>query len=659
MVGLEEVRVLAHAMEDLLEPLRAGTTGPTPEIVDQLLAAVDVMRQLVPAVVRGEPYQVDVAGMEAALRATIPSVPPAPAGETAAPPEPAEAEADRTGAGRAAEDTGGRTGAAKIGRGRIGDPAASVQVPLEHLNEMVRLVGEGASAQVRLGQRLAEQLDVDPTGVGEFRELSMVLSDLQRRTTRSRMVPVAAVVEVFQRAARDLARSQGKQLRWTATGTGTEVDRTVLEKLVDPLRHLVRNAVDHGIEPPAERVAAGKPAQGEIRMHVRQAGPDVVITIRDDGRGVDVQRVRAKAGVDAGASTDEEALRLIFRTGLSTAEEVTEVSGRGVGLDVVRTNIEAVRGRIDISSRPGAFTEFTVSVPITLTVQRCLLVSSAGQRYAIPLHTVVTVLPSTEPELMSEGRPTVWLGDRAVPVSGLAAALDPAAPVDRGPVVVLAGVVWQHGFRIGELLGQRDVVVRGLSRLLPRMDCYIGVSAESDGSVVPVLDTSGLIEQARERRGRAWSSPGSRPVAVASRATPAATPGLAAPNGHEGASPTILVVEDALTVRELQRAILERAGYHVLTAADGLSALAIAESRPVDLVLTDVSMPRMDGLELTRTLRSHPRLGGVGIIMVTSLGGDEDRRRGLEAGADGYITKDQFDEQMLVDAVHRTLGEPG
>jgi two-component system chemotaxis sensor kinase CheA len=665
MVGLEEIRVLAHAMEDLLEPLRAGTAVPTPLVVDQLLAAVDAIRQLVPALVRGEPHQVDVAGMAAALRAAIPSAPPAPAREPPAAPEPAStptapdpastpaAPQPAAGDGRPHQD---RAGAATIGSGRTGDPAATVQVPLLHLNEIVRLAGEGGAAQLRLGQQLAERLDLDPTGLTEFRELSMVLSDLQRRATRSRMVPVAAVVEVLQRAARDLARGQGKQVRWTAVGTGTELDRSVLEMLVDPLRHLVRNAVDHGIEPPAERVAAGKPAQGEIRLHVRQAGPDVIITIRDDGRGVDVARVRAKAGVAPGASTDGAALQLIFRTGLSTAEEVTDVSGRGVGLDVVRTNVEAVRGRIEVNSRPGAFTEFTISVPVTLTVQRCLLVSSSGQRYAIPLHNVVTVLPPTEPELISEGRPVIWQGDHAVRVSGLAEALDPAAPVDSGPVVVLAGVAWQHGFRIGELLGQRDMVVRGLSRLLPRIDCYIGVSAEADGSVVPVIDASGLIEQAR-KRGRAWSLAGSGPVAVA--ALPAAAPAPAAGAGSNGAAaPTILVVEDALTVRELQRSILERAGYRVLTAADGLAALAVAESRPVDLVLTDVSMPRMDGLELARTLRSHPRLSGVGIIMVTSLGGDEDRRQGLEAGADGYLTKDQFDEQILVDTVQRILGEP-
>jgi two-component system chemotaxis sensor kinase CheA len=322
-----------------------------------------------------------------------------------------------------------------------------------------------------------------------------------------------------------------------------------------------------------------------------------------------------------------------------------------VGLDVVRTNIAAVRGRIGVGSRLGAFTEFTISVPITLTVQRCLLVSSTGQRYAIPLHTVVTVLPSTVSGIVSEGRATVWVGDRAVPVSGLAEALDPAAPVDSGPVVVLAGVAYQHAFRVGELHGQRDVVVRGLSQLLPRMGCYIGVSAEADGSVVLVLDTSGLIEQARERRGRAWSPLRPAPAVVPTPASPDR-----APHGHDGA--TVLVVEDALTVRELQRAILERAGYRVLTAPDGLAALAVAESHPVDLVLTDVSMPRMDGLELTRTLRSHPHLSGVGIIVVTSLASDEDRRRGLEAGADGYIAKDQFNEQVLVDAVHRILGDP-
>jgi two-component system chemotaxis sensor kinase CheA len=242
----------------------------------------------------------------------------------------------------------------------------------------------------------------------------------------------------------------------------------------------------------------------------------------------------------------------------------------------------------------------------------------------------------------------VWVGERTVPVSGLAETLNSAAAPEHGPAVILAGLTRQHAFRIGELLGQRDVVIKGLSGLLPRLSSYTGVSAEADGSVLLVLDSSGLIEQARRRQ----RTPGGPPPAGSESTSTLDS----APPGRQAS--TILVVDDALTVRELQRAILERAGYTVLTAADGVAALAIAESTPVDLVLTDVQMPRMDGLELTRTLRAHPKLSGIGIVVLTSLGTDEDRRRGLDAGADGYIAKNQFDEQKLIDSVQRILGEP-
>lgn len=527
----------------------------------------------------------------------------------------------------------------------------TVQVPVPHLDDLVRLAGEGVGAQVRLGQRLVERHHVDPADMPEFRELSTALGGLRQRATRSRMVPIVMMVETLHRAVRDLARQLGKQVDWTAGGTETELDRGVLDALVDPLLHLVRNAVDHGIEAPHERVAAGKPAHGRVQLHVRQAGPDIVITIRDDGRGIDVRRVRQAAGLPLGApgASDEEALQLIFRSGVSTARNVTDVSGRGVGLDVVRTNIEAVRGRIEVATQPAEFTEFRVRVPITLAVRRCLLMSCAGQRYAVGLQAVVTVLPPDEPVVMCEGYHTIRLGERLVALTGLAGALRGQASDEQGPVVVLDGAT-RHAFRVDELLGQRDVVVKGLSPLLPRLSCYTGVSAEADGSLLLVLDSAGLIEQARQR----WT-PAPAPLAVPPGSQSLSAPDAAAADRGTG---TILVVDDALTVRELQRAILERAGFQVLTAADGIEALTVAESTTVDLVLTDVAMPRMDGLELTRALREHPRLRGVGILMLTALGTDEDRRRGLEAGADGYIVKSRFDEQALLAAVHGLMGEP-
>ena len=367
----------------------------------------------------------------------------------------------------------------------------------------------------------------------------------------------------------------------------------------------------------------------------------MIITITDDGRGIDVERVRAQAtrlGSDASALSDEEALYLVFRSGLSTASFVSDISGRGVGLDVVRANVEAVRGRIEIHTELGAGSEFRVIVPITLAVLPCLLVEAGGQRHAIPMHSIVHA-DADSAESRAEGRPVVFVGSQAVPVSSLASTLG-LPPDGDGPIVVVAGMTRQHAFRVGALVGQRDVVVKGLSRLLPRLELLAGASVEPDGSILLVLDVAGLIDRARLASG---------PVAAT---TP--TDDLASTVLRKRAR--LLVVDDALTVRELQRSILERGGYEVITAVDGVQAMSILAEGTVDLVLTDVEMPRMDGFALTEAIRAHPARGNVPVLILTSRASEEDRQRGLEAGADGYIVKSAFNESALLSAVERLLG---
>jgi two-component system chemotaxis sensor kinase CheA len=365
--------------------------------------------------------------------------------------------------------------------------------------------------------------------------------------------------------------------------------------------------------------------------------------VTDDGRGIDVEKVRAQAarrGSDVSNLSDEDALYLVFRSGLSTAEFVSDISGRGVGLDVVRANVEAVRGRVEIHTEVGVGTEFRVIVPITLAVLPCLLVSAGGQRHAIPMHSVV-LAQETAPEARSEGRTQVWIGEQAIPLTSLAATLGLEGGEAEGPIVVVAGLTRRHAFRVDSLIGQRDVVVKGTSRLLPRLDVLAGASVEPDGSILLVLDVAGLIDRARMTR---------------SPLGPRTAPEDAASTSARDRRGTLLVVDDALTVRELQRSILERAGYEVRVATDGVDALAkLAEAR-VDLVLTDVEMPRMDGFTLTESIRALPDIGNVPILILTSLASSEDRQRGLEAGADGYIVKSAFDESSLLSAVERLLG---
>ncbi|MEY2478355.1 MAG: two-component system, chemotaxis family, sensor kinase CheA [Actinomycetota bacterium] len=633
VVGLDSFSHVAHAMEDLLEQLRSGERMATPALIDGVLAAVDGLQAMLPLAIEGGDYSAQAADLVRVLRALV-----ATSDEAAAPQD-----ADETGTPEVEDVPGDGEGQAAATVRHVSVDLEAVRVPLSRLDELIRLVGESAAAHLRVGRMISQRLETDPSTIDEVRELSRLLNELQERAMRARMVPVVTITDMLQRAVRDVARTTGKDVRWEVRGEDTELDRGVLQQLGDPLLHLVRNAVDHGIEPAEERRAAGKPVQATVRFHAMQLGSEVILTVTDDGRGIDVERVRAEAsrgGGDTSSLTDEEAAYLVFRSGVSTADFVSEISGRGVGLDVVRANVEAARGRVEIRTEAGIGTEFRIVVPITLAVLPCLLVEAGGQTHAIPMHSIV-LAQNEGVEARSEGRPVVWVGTQAVPLASLSATLGLAVDED-GPVIVVAGLTRQHAFRVRTLVGQRDVVVKGLSALLPRLDVIAGASVEPDGSIVLVLDVAGLIDRAR--------------LAQAGRAVAVVTEDGTAPTGRVPQRAKVLVVDDALTVRELQRSILERGGYDVVTASDGLEAMAVLAEGPVDLVLTDVEMPRMDGFALTVAIRAHPARGNVPVLILTSRANEEDRQRGLEAGADGYIVKSAFNEAALLSAVERLLG---
>jgi two-component system chemotaxis sensor kinase CheA len=642
VAGLTDVSRLAHELEEVVEDLRAGRRVVTPDLIDTLLTGADRLGKLISRTLgSADPEPENLATDEITPELLTPVaelVTPrrdpvaahvdviAPLSELAPGGAPPPA---RNGVSVAAPD--------------LASPVANsvVMVPIERLDEMVRLIGESASAHLRVGQLLKDRFGLDPASNSEFNELSRSLNVLQDRAMRTRMVPLSTITDKLQRAVRDLSRAQGKTVRWDVRGSDTELDRGVLNQLSDSLLHLVRNAVDHGIETDAERKAAGKASESNVRLHAMQLGSEVIIAVTDDGDGIDIERVRQQAvqqGINTDGMSDEDVLQLIFQSGLSTTTFVTDVSGRGVGLDVVRTNVEAARGRVEVRSQPGIGTEFRIIVPITLAVLRCLLVESGGQRFALPFHRVVRSQAfDTASQTRAEGRGMVWVDDQPVPVSTLADVLGLASaePAD-GPIVVLADTSRRHGFQVDRLVGQRDVVLKGLSRLLPNLPAIAGASVEPDGRVLVVLDPPGLIQRARQ--ANRWN-----PLPVVD--APAAV--------LQG---RILVVDDALTVRELQRSILERAGFDVRVATDGTDALAKLAEGPSDLILTDVEMPNMDGFELTEAVRAHPSLANIPVLILSSRSSEADRLRGLNAGADGYIIKSSFDEGSLLAAVGRLIG---
>jgi two-component system chemotaxis sensor kinase CheA len=661
VAGLDEVSGVAHELEEVVEQLRSGQRTVTPELIDVLLEGVDRLAAGVgalgeepvqPPATRSRPANgalpapgrsvppVDPAQPGIAVTASTRSVdlPPVAASAPPAPPAPVPARSwpQRTSAAVAP------VGAAVLmPASSAGDAGTVVMVPTERLDELARMVGESATAHLRVGQMLKDRFGVDPASCPEYNELSRSLNGLQDRAMRTRMVPLTTITDKLQRAVRDLARSQGKKVRWDTRGTDTELDRGVLNQLSDSLLHLIRNAVDHGIESPQERVAAGKSPEATIRLHAMQLGSEVIVAVTDDGHGIDLDRVRERAsrqGVDTEPLSEQELLELTFRSGLSTTAFVTDVSGRGVGLDVVRTSVEAVRGRVEVRSRAGHGTEFRIIVPITLAVLRCLLVEAGGQQFALPFHRVVVSQDAgTSARISAEGNTAVWVDGQPVPVSALDQTLGMGSAESAGrPIVVLADTARRHAFQIDRLVGQRDVVLKGLNRLLPHLPAVAGASIEPDGSVLLVLDPPGLIHRARHA---------SREAAAPAPAAPAqARPGR------------VLVVDDALTVRELQRSILERAGFEVRVAADGREALARLAEGPSDLILTDIEMPNLDGFGLTAAVRADPALANIPVLILSSRSSDADRQRGLDVGADGYIVKSGFDEGSLLSAVNRLLG---
>lgn len=593
VAGLEEVSQLAHGFEQLVEDLQTGRQPITASVIDTLLRGADELGAAV-----------STAGTEDA------------APETGVPTE-------------------------RPGNGDHNGSAAVIMVPVDRLEELTRLVGETTSAHLRVGRLLKDRFDVDPATCTEFNELSRSLNELHDRAMRTQMVPVSTITDQLARAVRDLARSQGKEVRWETHGADTELDRSVLHQLSDSLTHLVRNAVDHGIETPAERERAGKSRQAVLRLHAMQLGSEVIIAVTDDGRGIDadgVAREASRLGVPTEGLTEDELIALSFQPGLSTADFVTDLSGRGVGLDVVRANVAASHGRVEVHSERGSGTEFRIIVPITMAVLRCLLVEAGGQRFALPFHRVLLTRDHQAADVAyAEGREMVWFDGQPLPVDTLAEAIGlPGARSLSGPVVVLSDTSRRHAFTVDRLIGQRDVVVKALSPLLPHLPAIAGASVEADGSILVVLDPPGLIERARRSTRAPSSTTASADVGVA--------------------RPRVLVVDDALVVRELQRAILQRAGFDVRVAADGQQALAQLAEQSSDLVVTDIEMPRMDGFALTEAIRAHPTLANIPVLIVSSRSSEADRRRGLDAGADGFITKSSFDESGLLTAVNRLLG---
>jgi two-component system chemotaxis sensor kinase CheA len=486
-------------------------------------------------------------------------------------------------------------------------------------------------------ERLATAMD------GDARLLAQTAGPLDDDVRRVRMLPFAEGCVGLERTVHDLGRAAGKEVALVVQGGDVELDRAVIEGLKDPLRHLVRNAVDHGMEPPDARRAAGRPAQGRITVSAALRGAHVEVTVSDDGRGLDLARLaeRARAAGLPVPGDARELARLVFEPGVSTAYAVTDVSGRGVGLDVVKTRIESLHGTADVAAGAGQGARFTLTVPLTLTMLNVLLVAAGGRTFALASASVGNLLRLGPGDLRVVcGREMLPRGGALVPVVRLADALGVGAlgtpnAGGKAPAVVLAAGEQRVAFVVDELVATQDVVVKALGRRLRRVSAVSGATILPSGRVALVLNAAHLIRRAL----------GGTPSARLAGPTPGAVP----------ARKRVLLADDSLTTRALERSLLEAAGYDVVVAVDGTVAWRVLQDDVPDLVVSDVEMPGMDGFALTEAIRSSPRLRDLPVVLLTGHERTEDKARGLRAGASAYLVKSAFDQKAFLDTLARLL----
>lgn len=492
--------------------------------------------------------------------------------------------------------------------------------------------------------------------MGELDQFGWRMSHLAQRlydtALACRMRPFGDGLGVMARSVRDLGRALGKQVRLEVEGAATQVDRDILEKLEAPLTHLMRNALDHGIETPERRLAAGKPAEGVVRLQARHSAGMLLIEIGDDGKGIDLERLRAEI-VRRRLSTAEtverlsesELLEFLFLPGFSTRTEVTEISGRGVGLDVVQNMVRQLRGAVRVHQQAGQGMRFVLEMPLSLSVMRSLLVEIGGENYAFPLAYVTHALEAPRAGIEQiEGHQHLRFLDRHIGLVSARQLLqydEPAATSDTVSVVVVGEHGAMYGVAVDRFVGERTLVVQPLDPRLGKLQDIQAGALMEDGTPLLILDVEDLLQSIRK-------------LIAGGRLTRVDAGGAVADTSPRK---RVLVVDDSLTVRELERKLLANRGYDVAVAVDGVDGWNVFRSEPFDLVVTDVDMPRMDGIELVARMKRDPRLQHIPVIVVSYKDREEDRQRGLDAGADYYLAKSSFHDEALLDAVEDLIGK--
>jgi two-component system, chemotaxis family, sensor kinase CheA len=600
MIGWRKAANLASAVEDSMEQARERGGLPA-EFVDPLLRAVDALGRALD----GETEA--VAPIVEELASLVGGEPEDAGSSRAA--GPGAAPSPETAAGSGAGQATIRISAAKVDR-------------------MLDVVGETVLYHRRLEHSLGDTLRDGRQASEELDMGEQLLDELQDSVIQMRTLPLSTITASLPRATRDLASREGKEVELTIDGAETQLDRVILEGISEAIVHVLRNAVAHGIEAADEREAVGKPRAGRIELRAEPRGRMVAIQVADDGRGVSAELL-------ARAEEEGSLVDILAETGFSTAERVTDVAGRGVGLDAVKRHVESLGGGLELQSQPGRGTEVTLLLPVTLALMRVLLFERGGHPFGLPMTSVGRVVAVADTTSLGN-RPALDLEGQVVGLSDLATLIGAAGPplAEHPPAIVVETLGRSLAVACDELLGDEEVVIKSLGAIMAGMPGYLGAAILGDGRIALVLDPNHLLKA---------------PLGAMTLDQPDQT--------EESTMTRVLVVDDQFAARELQRSILEAAGHRVEVARNGREALRlIGELADVDLVLTDVQMPEMDGFELLEAIRADEAHSSLPVVIVTTLGDEDSRRRGVEGGADAYIVKEEFDQQTLLGTIERLAG---
>ena len=706
---------MAHAAEDLFVACKSGEVDLTPAIVDTILSALDFLKTLleragsetetpeseVNAVVNAINAPLDPTTTPEPVAAPAARLPRAPAQSIEAPapaPQPKPVAEESVEDAPTKAETEARPEPVMVSA-RMSE--RTIRVSMQKLDAFMRQAEEILLAKIRVDQRLAEVRSLNETVtlllrdrdrsrehlqrvgaremsakavgdratvqarentdqlkqisarvnlisrnmVNDSQQMQLLTQTLQDDLKGLRLTPVGSIFEPLHRLVRDLAKRLGKKVFFEVSGSDIEIDKRIIEEIKDPILHLIRNSLDHGLEMPETRVAAAKSETGTIWLRAEQRGNRLMVEVADDGRGIDPRELRARAvknnamrQAEADALSDDEARRLIFTAGFSTADTITDISGRGVGLDVVKQNLGKLGGLVELRSELGRGTTFTLSVPLTLASAQGLLVGVGSDVFAISINSVeriVRILPSEVATV--RGKATLRIDGRLMPLVSLSEVLELShrglQPDGHGmfSVVVVGAVEKRVAFVVDELIEEQDIVSKQIGKPLTRVRNVAGATILGDGRVVVLLNSNDLV---RTAFGESIRSP-------------------LVQDAEEHA--TILVADDTMTTRTLQKQLLEMAGYRVLTAKDGEEAYTVLQTEPVQVLVSDVQMPRLDGFDLTARIRADNKLKNLPVILVTSLGSEADKARGIEVGADAYIVKKEYEKGKILEVIRQLL----